>query len=381
MLPALTRFLLIIAIVFGMLFYGVGGWYFADEFRNDALDVEPYQSTQDVRVTAASAATVALDTVDDPSVAADGWFGMSWDGGAGLTGPILDSVGTSVVREFVPLYGDMVRAGDRVDFDPWVWPIDPEQGLGLAFNDVTFDTPLGQMEAWEIPADPGSWVIMVHGKGADKREGLRLAAIVNGLGMTSLLIDYRNDEGAPEDPSGMYQYGVTEWQDLEGAVEYALDHGAEHIVLAGLSSGAAASMALLYESSLATEIDQVIFDSPNIDMEQTVRHGASQRRLPVVGLAIPDSLVTAAMWIAERRFGVDFDAWDYLSRADELRAPMLVLHGDRDATVPHRVSVDLATARPDLVTYHEFIDADHVGSWNVDRDRYAAAVVGFLTGE
>ena len=36
------------------------------------------------------------------------------------------------------------------------------------------------------------------------------------------------------------------------------------------------------------------------------------------------------MWIAERRFSVDFDAWDYLARAEELTVPVLVLHGGRD---------------------------------------------------
>ena len=235
------------------------------------------------------------------------------------------------------------------------------------------------MDAWLIPGQTDTWAIIVHGKGAEKREGLRLAAILNDIGLTSLLIDYRNDEGAPRDPSDIHQYGRTEWRDLEAAVEYALDNGAERLVLGGLSTGAAISMAFLYESTLAESIDRVIFDSPNLDMDQTVRHGASQRELPIGGLAIPDSLVTAAMWIAERRFSIDFDAWNYLARAGELDVPMLVLHGNSDDTVPHAVSVDLESARPDLVEYHEFDGAEHVGAWNSDRDRYALIVIDFLS--
>ena len=120
---------------------------------------------------------------------------MTWQSGTGLAGPIVEKVGSSVVREFVPLSGDSIGAGDLVEFDPWVWS-NPEEGLGLAFETVTYESPLGSMEAWFIAAETSDWIIAVHGKGADKREALRLTAIANRAGMNSLLIDYRNDSGS-----------------------------------------------------------------------------------------------------------------------------------------------------------------------------------------
>ena len=36
---------------------------------------------------------------------------------------------------------------------------------------------------------------------------------------------YRNDPGAPEDPSRILRYGLTEWQDLEATVRYAVRKG------------------------------------------------------------------------------------------------------------------------------------------------------------
>ena len=38
-------------------------------------------------------------------------------------------------------------------------------------------------------------------------------------GYRSMIISYRNDRGLPKDPSGIFQYGVTEWKDLDSAIE------------------------------------------------------------------------------------------------------------------------------------------------------------------
>ena len=85
------------------------------------------------------------------------------------------------------------------------------------------------------------------------------------------------------------------------------------------------------------------------------------------------------MWVAEVRFDVDFDAWNYIARLGELGSvPILTIHGDRDSTIPLQVSVDLATARPDLVTMEVFEGAEHMASWNVDSDRYETVVTEFL---
>jgi len=71
----------------------------------------------------------------------------------------------------------------------------------------------------------------------------------------------------------MYSYGRDEWEDLEGAVRYALDHGARRIVLAGYSMGGAISLAFMRHSALANRIGALILDAPMIDLVPTVAHG------------------------------------------------------------------------------------------------------------
>jgi pimeloyl-ACP methyl ester carboxylesterase len=123
-----------------------------------------------------------------------------------------------------------------------------------------------------------------------------------------------------------------------------------------------------------------VFDAPDIDFLQTIEYGASQRNLPIpfIEIGLPDSLTAVATWISAWRFDLDWQALDYVARADELDVPILVIHGEADATVPVEESQELADARPDLVRLVVVERAGHVQSWNTIPGRYAAVVNDFL---
>ena len=72
--------------------------------------------------------------------------------------------------------------------------------LGVHYENVVVDTPLGPAPAWVVPAEGGSnqWIIQVHGRGAKRQEGLRAVPPAHEAGWTTLLISYRNDGEAPE---------------------------------------------------------------------------------------------------------------------------------------------------------------------------------------
>jgi fermentation-respiration switch protein FrsA (DUF1100 family) len=89
-------------------------------------------------------------------------------------------------------------------------------------------------------------------------------------------------------------------------------------------------------------------------------------------------LVWAAKQISALRFGVDWGVIDYVSKADLLRVPVLVIHGPEDTTVPFSTSERFAAARPELVTLVPVIGAEHVRSWNVNPDGYERRVVEFI---
>ena len=297
-------------------------------------------------------------------------IGLDWPDGYARAGSTLSNTEDTVTREYAPLEGGL-QVGGLVRFDKFAFPGDPERAHDIAFGEVTFASPLGELAAWRVDGADDTWAVFVHGKSANRREALRMMPVTVDAGLPSLAITYRNGPGAPADPSGYYQYGRTEWEDLEAAVEYAVSEGANDVVLVGYSMGGAIVVSFLMQSPSAGRVAGVILDSPVLDLSAAIDLGAERRGLP-------GFLTNIARVITSMRFDVDWDALDYLGRADELAVPILLFHGDGDTQVPQRTSEALAERRPDLVTYEAFDGAAHVGAWNADPERYEEAVAAFL---
>jgi uncharacterized protein len=379
----LLRTLLVVALVVFVV-YAAAGWYFSEELRRDALETTPSPDDPKVEVVGMDGGRITLAQGDpeDNELTAPGTFGLSWDGGYGRVTGVLERQGDEVVRRFGEFERGRPETGTLTDVDPTTFPGNPMRALGIPYEEVTYETPLGPMDAWLVSGTGRTWLVMVHGKGASRSEGMRMLSSTDDLNWPTLMITYRNDPGQPPDPSGWYRYGETEWQDLEGAVRFAIDKGAERVVLVGLSTGAAISLSFLYESDLADRVVGAVFDAPNIDFLQTIEYGASQRNLPIpfIEIGLPDSLTAVATWISAWRFDLDWQALDYVARADELDVPILVFHGDADTTVPVEESQELAEARPDLVRLVVVERAGHVQSWNAIPERYGDVVSSFLGG-
>jgi len=197
-------------------------------------------------------------------------------------------------------------------------------------------------------------------------------------GYPQLAITYRNDDGQSEDPSGYYQYGATEWEDVAGAVDYAMANGAERVVLNGYSTGGAHAMSFMYRQSIDT-VSGVLLDSPNLDLSETVDYAASQRELPLLPFNVPPTLSATAQFFTALRIDINWRSLDYVERsAVSLRQPVLVHHGTADLTVPISESIELAETKPDLVQLIQVEGADHVGSFDADPAKYIEEVLGFL---
>jgi hypothetical protein len=309
---------------------------------------------------------------------AKGIWGVEWKDGYEQVGEIIDLKDQSVVREYISLTGGL-STDDKVRLDSYAFPGDPLQAHGIAFEEVSYSSTLGSFPAWFIEGSTDVWAIFVHGHGASRREALRMLPVVTELGLPSLVITYRNDEGVPQNPDGLHWFGLTEWEDLEGAVKYAVGREAEGVVLIGYSMGGGIVTKFLYESPLAEKVRGVVLDSPMLDFGATIDHGASQRSIPVVGgTPVLDLIIWIAKNISSIRFGIDFDRMDYLSGVNELATPILLFHSDADRKVPVESSDTLAETRPDIVRYVRNSDIDHVRTWNVLRSEYEAAVKDFL---
>ncbi len=376
------RWLIVAVVAFVLFFYLLGGWYFSGQIRDEALAVQPpSERVYDLGVVAAGPDEVTLRMVaddDDPDLGRPGVFGLAWPGGYTRVGEIVGSGGGQVTRRV--LDGPVPEPGMAADLDPYAFDGDPETALGIPFRDVIIDGPLGGLPAWWILGGSDTWAIHIHGKGASRQEALRAVPAVRRAGLPQLVISYRNDPDAPADPSGFYQYGRTEWEDLAAAVRFATDHGAKRVVLIGYSTGAAIAAAYMFHEDQAL-VAGAVFDAPNLDMAETIAYGASQRNLPFVPLRVPRSLAEVAMFFAGLRFDVNWNLLDYAKRGGQIRAPVLVFHGTEDDTVPIEVSRELVERQPNLVQLVEVPGAGHVESWNVDPEAYEARLVDFLRFE
>lgn len=362
-----------------LLFFLGGGWYFSGQIYADGLKVEHHGPSygQEVAAVGDGTITIADPADEEPVLDGDKVYGLEWEGGYGqLTG---DGRGDEkVTRDFTVLAGEPPREGTLVSPDRQAFPADPEAALGDGVETVSFESELGELEAWHAPGTSATWAILVHGKGGEPAEMLRMMRTTVDAGLPSMAITYRNDEGAPRDPSGLYQFGRTEWRDLAAAVDYATANGAQDVVLVGASMGGGIIASYLDHTPDAP-IAGVVLDSPVLDFGETVSYGAEQEPLPLFG-HVPAPLTWTAKRITAVRYDVDWAATDYLDDASWLDVPALVIHGEDDLTVPLRTSEELRDANPGLVDLVTVPDAGHVESWNVDPAAYDARLASFLSG-
>src|SRR5690606_16187898 len=124
-------------------------------------------------------------------------------------------------------------------------------------------------------------------------------------------------------PGPVYAYGQTEWADLEGAVQHALDAGAEDVILVGYSMGGASVTSFLDRSELASAVRGVILDSPLLSLA-----AAGDMQLRDGG--VPGPLTGAMRWVAALRYDIDWEGMNYLDDVDAFSAPVLLIHGTVD---------------------------------------------------
>lgn len=367
----IAGFLILIVLVYA----GVG-WYASNEIIA-GLSTEPWEIVYDVDVTAVDEDEVTIEVPDsaEAGLDADATMGLRWNGGFGVVGPSESVEGSTQVRSLDVLAGSPPEPGaDTANLNAQVFVEDPGV-VGLEFENVTYDGPLGELDAWFLPGENDTWMIAVHGLAAQRQDMLRFVHAMQEFDHPTLVITYRNDPGAPE-AGGIGMMGQTEWEDLEAAVDHARSQGADSIVLSGLSMGGATILSYLMNTDDLTGIEGAILEAPAADLGEVVSQRSGEA-IPIGG-PIGDSLVAAGKLVTELRTGIDFGAIDYVERAAELSVPMLVLHGTDDPVVPFSVGESLAAARPDLIEFHPVGDAAHTRAWNEDRQAYCEIIEAWL---
>ncbi|WP_346960446.1 alpha/beta hydrolase [uncultured Arthrobacter sp.] len=311
------------------------------------------------------------------------WFGngrghacigeiVSTDAGAGTVTRRVERVDSGDLRT--------ARAGI---WSGYVYPT-PEP-LGLPFSDVQIPVENGMAPAWRFTprqssGDPSNWAIHIHGLGGSKAGALRGVPVADRLGYTSLVVSFRNDRDAPASADGRYHLGQSEWHDVEAAVAYAVGQGASRIVLFGWSLGASIALQLAASSEFRERISGLVLNAPVFDWRRTLADNATSSKLPqpVAALGLKMLGSSGTHWVTGLDAPLNFDALDFLARADELSVPILVIHNEGDRSTPFAISREFVSRRPEMATLLTFPSAEHTQEWNSDPDAWNAAVENWL---
>jgi uncharacterized protein len=214
---------------------------------------------------------------------------------------------------------------------------------------VRFDTEDGlELTAWFLPAeDPVATVLVAPGNAGNRSLRLPLARGLVARGHGVLLLEHRGYGGNPGSPS---EAGLS--ADAAAARAHLDQRGdvdPNRIVHLGESLGSAVAAGLSVEHPPSALVLRSPFPSL-VDV--------ASRQLPFlpVGLLLRDRYPTG-------------------EHLGDVAAPVLVVAGERDRTVPYALSAEVADAAgAELVT----IDADHNDRALLDGDTYLDAVDRFV---
>jgi pimeloyl-ACP methyl ester carboxylesterase len=254
---------------------------------------------------------------------------------------------------------------------------DPRQAYGYAFDAVGLAGELGVLPAWLVPPASGDldrpWAIFVHGIGGRRENGYRFLPMLRDAGYPVLMISYRNDSGAPADPGGFYAFGLTEWRDLDAAVQYARGRGATSVVLVAESMGGSIAGQFLRRSDHAGAVSAIALDAPATDFGATL-----EDQLEIRGLPLAPVLTRGALWFSGLTMPVRLADAVTLGDFARFGKPLYLSHGFIDSVVPISSSDELVSRRGAATEYLR-TRADHIQSWKVDPERYEASFRAWLS--
>jgi fermentation-respiration switch protein FrsA (DUF1100 family) len=234
-------------------------------------------------------------------------------------------------------------------------PSSAEAGLANA-EVVSFATPDGlRLDAWFLGMSeppPRFTVIVFNGNAGNRADRAPLAISLRRQGLQVLLVDYRGYAGNPGMPS---EEGLA--ADARAALAYLqgrTDVDRSRIVYFGESLGTAVAVRLAVEHTPAA----LILRSPFTSLVDMGRH-----HYPI----LPVRLLLR-------------DRFTSLDRVQDLRCPVLVIAGGRDAIVPIEYSRHLYAAIAAPKTFVELPSADHNDYELLAGDEMIRAIASFLEG-
>jgi fermentation-respiration switch protein FrsA (DUF1100 family) len=223
---------------------------------------------------------------------------------------------------------------------------------GLVHEDVEARTADGErLHGWWIAATAASrlgHLVHFHGNAGNISHRLAEAAALSAAGFDVLLFDYRGygrSTGRPHE-EGLYQ----DARAVLAAVSQRRGVDASRVFYVGESLGGAVALALALERPPRGLVLQSTFTG--------IRDMARLHYAFVPPVLVPD-------------------AYPSLRRITALRAPLLVVHGERDEIVPLSHGQRLFAAAPEPKRWHPVANAGHNDLLAVAGSGYAAAIAAW----
>jgi fermentation-respiration switch protein FrsA (DUF1100 family) len=236
-------------------------------------------------------------------------------------------------------------------FPSRVLDLTPE-AAGLPYVDVDFETEDGeQLHGWWIPSPTApsvGHVLLFHGNAGSISGRVLHARLLADAGLDSFLFDYRGYGRSSGSPSEQGTY--SDARAARAAVLRQPGVDGNRLFFLGESLGGAVALALALEAPPAGLVLQSTFTSVR-DM--------GRLHYPI----LPGGLVP--------------DAYPSLRRIPGLRAPLLVLHGDRDEIVPLAQGQALHDAAPQPKSMRVFQGVGHNDLVPVAGVAYAEAIASW----
>ncbi len=382
------------------------GWYFSGLIYESGLNPE-FTETESVGtaedrvvVESITSKSIKLNVEEEQwgVMLENGIYGIIGQNGDAVIGKILNTNGNIIERELLQINGSLVT-GDRIagsaglllDEKTGIYKIlgtsgwsgqatqgiyTPKSVVDIEYEDIFYQSDIGQFPAYLTSSGDDGIVIFVHGfRGDYSREvfaQLRAKDLMD-MGFRSMIISYRNDRGLPKDPSGIFQYGVSEWKDIDAAIDEARKIS-QNVVLWGISGGGGPVSSWIQNTDDLSKVSGIIYEAPVISFWESVEvNGAA--RFPW----LPQGLFSYFKIVTELRYGVDFDSMDFRDAVINSDIPVLLFHGDDDEWVPVEMSDLIAESRNKNFTYIRSENVGHVTSWNADPENYVLQMSVFLS--
>ena len=228
--------------------------------------------------------------------------------------------------------------------------------VGLEYADVYLTASDGvRVHGWHIPGRSRITLLWFHGNSGNighRADGIALLSRHVGVGV--FIIDYRGygmSEGRPSE-KGIYR-------DAEAALEYLIEEMGldpeREIVLFGrsLGAGVAAEMAARYR------VRGVVLESGFTSIRDMAKVGSA------------NLFVWPIMRLMEARY-------DSLSKMSRIESPVMVIHGDRDDTIPYEMGERLYAAAPDPKRFYRVHGGSHNDTYIAGGEAYYDALSQFI---